>query len=244
MVRDTILAVTLALSLLGPAAAASADAGRAVTEQARAEFRAGMVQSDIGELLELIRQRFPDDYQAFETEMLAHGSLRPEDQGWMKARTLAFLGDLDDRLKPARAVAPDAAVVEMGRQKLALMQAARPLSTRLCYEYVEAEHPTTEALEPVHVALRAQIFRHMTAKMRAGMAGERTPTPRAEPSREDVVALVQAFTARGGDMAWFKGLGTRQPSVFTDAQRCDFAIAWQDAMLSQPADRAARLLVR
>lgn len=243
MVRDTILAVALALGLLAPAAATAGPA-RPVTDQARTDFRTGMTRDDAGALLELIRQRFPDDYQAFETEILGRGSQRPEDQAWMKARTLAFMHEIDDRLKPARAVAPDAAVLEVGRQKLALMKAARPLSPRLCHEYVEAKHPTLEALEPVHLVLRPAIYRHMTAEMRAGLAGERTPTPRAQPSREDVMAQVQAFTAHGGDMAWFKALATRQPQTFGDAQRCDFAIAWQEAMVSQPAVRAARLLVR
>ena len=240
------LGLALALALTASSLATAApDTGRPVTEQARTEFRAGMAKSDFGEVLALIRQRFPADYQTFETDMLAKGSTRPEDQGWMKARTQDFIQGIDTRLKPARALAPDAAVVEMGRRKLALMQAARPLSPRLCYEYVEAKYPTIAALEPVHVALRVQIFALQAAEMRAGLAGEATPTPRAQPSREDVVALVGAFMANGGDMAWFKGLGARQPqTAFTDTQRCGFALAWQGAMVSQPADRAARLLVR
>ncbi len=243
-VLSLVLATALALSAPNVAMTAP-DAGRPVTEQARAAFRADMAKVDFGEVLDLIRQRFPADYQAFETEMLAKGSPRPEDQDWMRASTTDFIQGIDARLKPARAVAPDVAVVEMGRRKLALMQAARPLSPRLCYEYVEAKYPTIAALEPVHVALRVQIFALQAAEMRAGLAGEATPTPRAQPSREDVVALVGAFMANGGDMAWFKGLGARQPqTAYTDAQRCGFALAWQEAMVSQPADRAARLLVR
>jgi len=239
-----VLATVTALAASNAGAQAPAP-GRPVTEQARTEFRAGMAKSDFGEVLALIRQRFPADYEAFETEMLAKGSTRPEDQDWMRARTTDFMQSVDARLKPARAVAPDEAVIEMGRRKLALMQAARPLSPRLCYEYIEAKSPTLAALEPVHTALRVQIFALQAAEMRAGLAGEATPTPRAQPSRDDVLALVQAFTARGGDMAWFKSLGTRQPlTAYTDAQRCNSALAWQAAMVAQPADRAARLLVR
>lgn len=237
-----ILAVTpLAVAAQTPASPAAA-ASVEITDADRESFRNALRASDGGQTFDLARKHFPEDYDAFETDLLRYVKSGGANVLEVQSRTFTFMRGVRDRVLPNAKRAPDADLVAYGQAQLQLMTELKPVYPRMCYEFVEYGGPTQDSAINVPRTFMPKMNALNALQFETAIEGQKQPVAREPASSIELQKVVETFTRNGGDPAWIKAVSSGQPRSPNDEERCAAAIIWVQSILSLPADQAARLL--
>lgn len=247
MSRHLIVLAALFLASTPLAAVAQTPAAPAavsveVTEADREGFREGLKASGAGETFDLVRKHFPEDYAAFETDLIGYAKRGGANALEAQNRTFTFMRGVRDRVMPNAKRAPDADLVAYGQAQLRLMTELKPVYPRMCYEFIEYGGPSQDSATNVPREFMPKLSAHNAMQFEVAIKGQKQPVARAPASDGDLQKAVVAYNQNGGDPAWIKAVSSGQPRSTNDAERCTSAITWIQAILSLPADQAARLL--
>lgn len=221
---------------------APATASVEVTDADREGFRNGLKMAGAADTFELVRKHFPEDYAAFETDLLRYAKSGGATALEAQNRTFAFMRGVRDRVLPNAKRAPDADLVAYGRAQLQLMTELKPVYPRMCYEYVEYGGPTQDTATNLPREFMPKLNAHNALQFEIAVKGQQQPVARGPASESDLEKAVETFAQNGGDLAWIKAVSSGQPRSPVDGERCAAAIIWVQSILSLPADQAARLL--
>ena len=237
-----VLAVTpLAVAAQTPAPPA-ASASVEITDVDREGFRNGLKMAGAGETFDLVRKHFPEDYDAFETDLLRYAKSGGATTLEAQNRTFNFMRSVRDRVLPNAKRAPDADLVAYGQAQLQLMTELKPVYPRMCYDFVEYGGPTQDSAINAPLAFLPKLNTLNALQFEIAIRGEKQPVKREPASDVELQKVVAIFTQNGGDLAWIKAVSSGQPRSPNDGERCTAAIIWIQSILSLPADQAARLL--
>lgn len=232
----------LAAAAQTPPPTASATAGVEVTEADREGFRYGLKAAGAGETFDLVRKHFPEDYAAFETDLIRYAKSGGANALEAQNRTFTFMRGIRDRVLPNAKRAPDADLIAYGQAQLRLMTEVKPVYPRMCYEYVEYGGLTQDTATNIPREFLPKLNAHNALQFEIAVKGQKQPVTRGPVSEADLQKAVETFAQNGGDLAWIKAVSSGQPRSPNDGERCAAAIIWIQAILSLPADQAARLL--
>jgi hypothetical protein len=213
-----------------------------VTDADRAGFRQGLAQSGSGPTFDLVRQNFPEEYAAFETDLVIAAKSGTVGIPELQRRTFNFMKSIRDRVLPNVKRAPTPALIGFGEEQRALMKSLLSDYPRLCYEYVEFGGASMDSSINMPRTLLERMNVHAALQFEVALAGQRNPATRTPLSKDDIAAAVAQFNERKGDGVWMNAVATGKPRAQSDTQRCQAAITWIDSILSLPAEQAARLL--
>lgn len=241
------LAILAALVLTGtPLSVAHAQAPKGevtVTEADRKAFRDEIALAGAGETFDLIRKFYPNEYLAFEADLIA-ANRNGVPAAELQTRTFNFAKSVRERVMPYTKRAPAADLVGFGREQLELMDQIRPSNPRMCYEYVEIGGPSQEALATAPDNFTRRLGVHNSLQFELAAKGQTHPIQRAPASSADFQAAVAAFNQAGGDPAWLQAMVAAKPRTQTDDARCQAAMTWIKAVVSLPEEQAARILAQ
>ncbi|PTS89436.1 MULTISPECIES: hypothetical protein [unclassified Caulobacter] len=227
---------------LSSALAQTPPASKPVSEKERSDFRAGLASSAGGQTFALVIKHYPEEFRAFETELLSDLLNGRVDMAGVQTRTFNFMMSIRTRMAPNVRRAPTPKLVAFGEAQLSLMKTLLPIAPRVCYEYAELGGPTPEAAQGAPRTIDPYLNAQNAVQFDVAIAGETSPTPHDSPNGEDFSTAFAEFSRRKGDADWLKAMSIGAPRTQTDSQRCAAAIVWIESILSQPPERAARLL--
>jgi len=237
-----LLAALLSSAPLSSAVAQTPKAIQAVTDQDRSDFRTGLANSAGGQTFALVIKHYPEEFRVFETDLLGDLKNGRIDVTALQSRTFTFMKSIRTRMMPYVQQAPTPKLIAFGEEQLSLMKTLRPMAPRLCYEYVELGGPSQDGAMNAPREAASSLNNHNSLQFEVAVAGEKSPTPREHPSAEDFTAVLAEYARRNGNAEWMKAISTGVPRTQSDTDRCSAAIVWIESILSQPPERAARLL--
>ncbi len=229
-----------AMSLQAAPAVAPADAS-GVTEAERAAFRKGMVDTG-GAMISAIIQRYPTEYGAFETAIIADFKAGRVDTASAQARAGVFFAQLGDRLMADVQRAPDG---ELRALVLAQVKALKRFSTsnaRACQEFGENGQISTATAVAADGGITAAMNDYVTVQLATADAGARARVRRARLADAELTLILNEYLRRGGSQIWLDGAGTGDFGDLTLADRCQASILLLESVLAQPADTVGRFM--
>jgi hypothetical protein len=222
-----------------PAAVAGDELG--VTEGERAAFRSGMVASG-GAMVSAIIQRYPAEYRAFETSIIADYKANRVDTATAQTRAGEFFGLLGDRMMADVQRAPDADLRALITAQVATLKRFSTVNARACQEFGENGQISTATAVASRGSIMAAMNDYVAVQLATADAGARAKVRRDKLADAEMDLILQEYLRRGGSQAWLDGAGTGDFGELTLADRCQASIVLLESVLAQPAATVGRFM--
>jgi hypothetical protein len=248
--RNLFLSAALAACVLaGPSAAAafqSAPAATAgdelgVTDGERTAFRNGMISSG-GAMVSAVITRYPTEYRAFETSIIADFKAGKVDVASAQARAGEFFSLLGDRMMADVQRAPDADLRALVAAQVATLKTFSLTNTRACQEFGENGQISTATAMAARGAITAGMNDYVVVQLATADAGARAKVRRAKLADAEMKLILAEFLRRGGSQAWLDGAGSGDFGDLTLADRCQASILLLESVLAQPSATIGRFM--
>ena len=237
-----LLLTSLALAGLIAGTAAAQTSGPAF-EKARLELRKQLDDSSAG-TYPIIRRGYPDEYKAFEDELVRLFLDDAKSGVDMQTHTAQFENRISQRLISQVKSAPDKNLVALMRSQLAAMKQLQLAHYGACAEVGEkgAVQPATVIF--VGSGPRPAMLEFSRVSLETGLAGKEHPTTHDQYTEADHAKVIAAFTAHGGNEDYLGMLGADREGEVPWAMRCNQMILYFEAILTLPEDLVARFVAR
>lgn len=248
--RNLFLSAALAACVLaGPSAAAafqSAPAATAgdelgVTDGERTAFRNGMISSG-GAMVSAVITRYPTEYRAFETSIIADFKAGKVDVASAQARAGEFFSLLGDRMMADVQRAPDADLRALVAAQVATLKTFSLTNTRACQEFGENGQISTATAVAARSTITAGMNDYVVVQLATADAGARAKVRRAKLADAEMKLILAEFLRRGGSQAWLDGAGSGDFGDLTLADRCQASILLLESVLAQPPATVGRFM--
>lgn len=219
---------------------APSQAPASISEAEREAFRAQSSTVGAEDLMSLVRQTYPEDYLAFETEMITARKAGASAND-LNQRAYKFGSDIRRRVEPYVKQAPTPALLGFLRSQTEAIDQMRTVSARACYEAVELGGVSAESVKTLTPTIVKRLSLEGEHRLTLALKGKANPVNREAPSAEDREAAKTAFLKIGGDPDWLQAMSQGAPRQQSDDVRCRSALAYLKGILSLPSEQAARL---
>lgn len=224
----------------GPAPATAPADEPGVTDAERTAFRSGMAASG-GAMISAIIQRYPTEYRAFETSIIADYKAGRVNIATAQGRAGEFFGLLGDRMMADVQRAPDADLRALVAAQVVALKKFGPVNARACQEFGENGQITT-ATAVAAEGITAAMNDYVAVQLATADAGARAKVRRARLADAEMTLILSEYLRRGGSQAWLDGAGTGDFGDLTLADRCQASIVLLESVLAQPADTIGRFM--
>jgi len=229
-----MLGLVTALSLVltataDPTALPTTPVPAASDTQVLASIRASQAGTETGRVLAILATGFPDDYAAFEQQMLARARSAPLDAEAIDTMGAEFASTMMSRHMGRVVQARTEDLVGLSSVRLDLMKALQQGHAAACHEFVEA------GLSPARIAeLGLMSSRGLEDLSRAVIAIIARPTggvTHPEPATGAWETIGRRYSEMGGDPRWIEALfGDRNYAGQSHTERCASAVLWETAI--------------
>jgi hypothetical protein len=227
------LVTALSLALIttpDPTVPSAAPVPAAVSDaQVMTAIRAAVARTGTGEVLAVLATGFPEDYAAFEQQMLTRARSSSLDTGTLEAMGAEFASTMMSRHMGRLVQARTEDLVGLSSVRLDLMKALQEGHAAACHEFVEA------GLSPARITeLGSTSSRNLELLSQAVIAIIVRPpggVTHAEPATAAWEAIGRRYADMGGDPRWIGALfGDRDYAGLSHVQRCASAVLWEKAV--------------
>lgn len=231
---------SIAMSYQPAPAAAPADAP-GVTEAERAAFRKGMAATG-GAMISAIIERYPTEYRAFETSIIADHKAGRIDIATAQGRAGEFFGLLDDRMMADVQRAPDADLRALVAAQVVALKTFGVVNARACQEFGENGQISTATAVAADGRVTETMNDYVAVQLATADAGARAKVRRARLADAEMTLILGEYLRRGGSQTWLDGAATGDFGDLTLADRCQASIVLLESVLAQPADTIGRFM--
>ena len=212
-----------------------------MTEAERTAFRTGMTSTG-GAMITAVISRYPTEYRAFETSIIADFKSGKVDIPTAQARAGEFFSLLGDRMMSDVQRAPDADLRALVVAQVATLKKFSTTNARACQEFGENGQISTTTAVAAQSTIVAGMNDYIAVQLAAADAGARAKVRRARLADAEMKLILDEFLRRGGSQAWLDGAGTGDFGDLTLADRCQASILLLEAVLAQPPATIGRFM--
>ncbi|MDP2259464.1 MAG: hypothetical protein Q8J89_07095 [Caulobacter sp.] len=238
-VAACVLAGPTAAPAFQPTPPAAGELG--VTEGERTAFRTGMIASG-GAMVSAIIKRYPTEYRAFETSIIADFKAGRVDIATAQARAGEFFGLLGDRMMTDVQRAPDADLRALVAAQVATLKTFSVTNARACQEFGENGQISTATAVAAKDSIIPAMNDYVAVQLATADAGARAKVRRAKLADAEMDLILKEFLRRGGSQVWLDGAGTGDFGDLTVADRCQASILLLESVLAQPPATVGRFM--
>ncbi len=227
------LVTALSLALMAtpdPTVPSSTPVPATVSEaQMMTAIRAAVADTESSAVLAVLATGFPEDYAAFEQQMLTRARSSSLDAGTIEAMGAEFASTMMSRHMGRVVQARTGDLVGLSSVRLDLMKTLQQGHAAACHEFVET------GLSPARISeLGSAPSRGLEVLSRAVIGIIARPAggvTHAEPPTGAWEAIGRRYADMGGDPRWVEALfGDRDYAGLSHAQRCASAVLWETAV--------------
>jgi len=212
-----------------------------VTEGERTAFRNGMIASG-GAMVSAIIKRYPTEYRAFETSIIADFKAGRVDTAAAQTRAGEFFGLLGERMMADVQRAPDGDIRALVLAQVTALKRFSTSNARACQEFGENGQISTATALAAKGAINPAMNDYVAVQLATADAGARAKIRRERLADAEMDLILKEFLRRGGDQAWIDGAGTGDFGDLTVADRCQASILLLESVLAQPAATIGRFM--
>ncbi len=246
--RNLFLSAAVAACVLtGPSAAGAFQAAPAataelgVTEAERTAFRNGMIAGG-GATVSAVIKRYPTEYRAFETSIIADYKAGVVDTAKAQARAGEFFSLLGERMMADVQRAPDAELRTLVAAQVVALKKFSTINARACQEFGENGQISTATALAAKGAISPAMGDYVAVQLATADAGARAKVRRDKLTDVELKLILDEYLRRGGSQAWLDGAGTGDFGELTVADRCQASIVLLESVLAQPAATVGRFM--
>ena len=246
--RNLFLSAAVAACVLaGPSAATAFQTAQAVapdagvTDEERTAFRSGMISSG-GAMVSAVIKRYPAEYRAFETSIIADFKAGSVDAASAQRRAGAFFTQLGDRMMTDVQRAPDADLKALVAAQVVALKKFGAINARACQEFGENGQISTATMVAAKGGINTPMGDYVVVQMATADAGARAKVRRERLTDAELTLILDEYLRRGGSQAWLDGAGTGDFGELTLADRCQASIVLLESVLAQPAATVGRFM--
>ena len=212
-----------------------------VTEGERTAFRNGMIASG-GAMVSAIIKRYPTEYRAFETSIIADFKAGRVDIATAQGRAGEFFGLLGDRMMTDVQRAPDADLRALVAAQVVTLRKFSVINARACQEFGENGQISTPTAVAAKNSIIPAMNDYVAVQLATADAGARAKVRRAKLADAEMDLILKEFLRRGGSQAWLDGAGTGDFGELTLSDRCQAIIVLLESVLAQPEATVGRFM--